>query len=97
LIHDILTAVDTSKDGLIQLSEFTCFFEEAERELWRIFKSVDVDGNGRIDKKELKNALSRAGITVDPPQRLEEFFHSIDRNNDGGTAFWTDMRGLGIC
>jgi solute carrier family 25 phosphate transporter 23/24/25/41 len=85
LIHDILTAVDTSKDGLIQFSEFRNFFASAERELWRIFRSVDVDGNGRIDKGELRSSLARAGIAVDPG-RLEEFFGSIDKNNDGGNA-----------
>ena len=69
---------------MIQYSEFKRFFAGAERELWRIFKSVDLDGNGRIDRKELQLALSRAGISVDPPERLDEFFVSIDRNRDGG-------------
>ncbi|KAI5795556.1 mitochondrial carrier domain-containing protein [Geopyxis carbonaria] len=92
LIHDILTAVDTSKDGLIQFSEFRSFFASAERELWRIFRSVDVDGNGRIDKAELRSSLDRAGIVVDPG-RLEEFFGSIDKNNDGEISFeeWRDF------
>ena len=86
LIHDIMAAVDTSKDGCIQYEEFKTFFASAECELWAIFKSVDLDNNGRIDKQELKAALLRAGIVVDPPERLEEFFQSFDRNNDGGTV-----------
>ncbi|KAH0605505.1 uncharacterized protein H6S33_004727 [Morchella sextelata] len=92
LLHDILAAVDTSKDGLIQYSEFKHFFEGADRELWRIFHSVDVDKNGNIDKGELKAALIRAGIAVDP-NRLEEFFESMDKNNDGVISFeeWRDF------
>lgn len=86
LLHDILTAVDTSKDGLIQYSEFKHFFEGADRELWRIFHSVDLDKNGKIDKGELRVALTRAGIAVDT-SRLEEFFDSMDRNNDGVISF----------
>lgn len=82
LLHDILEAVDTSKDGLIQYSEFKHFFESADRELWRIFTSVDLDKNGKIDKAELRIALSRAGLVVDT-KRLQEFFDSMDRNNDG--------------
>lgn len=86
LLHDILTAVDTSKDGLIQYSEFKHFFEGADRELWRIFRSVDQDRNGKIDKGELRIALTRAGIAVDT-NRLEEFFYSMDKNNDGVISF----------
>jgi len=70
--------------GLIQYSEFKRFFAGAEQELWRIFKSVDLDGNGKIDRKELQLALSRGGIVINPPERLEEFFLSIDRDHDGG-------------
>lgn len=87
LIHDILRAVDTSKDGLIQYSEFRNFFVGAERELWRIFKSVDSDGNGKIDRGELQAALAKAGIAVQPPQRLDTFFAMIDLNSDGGELY----------
>ena len=86
--------MDTSKDGLIQYSEFRRFFAGAEQELWRIFNSVDLDGNGHIDRKELALALSRARIVVDPPERLEEFFRSFDRNSDGGMLART-LEGVG--
>ncbi|KAL7271075.1 hypothetical protein RUND412_006192 [Rhizina undulata] len=90
LLHDILVAVDTSKDGRIQYSEFWTFFESADRELWRIFNSVDLDKNGKIDKGELRAALVQAGVNSD---RLEEFFDSMDRNNDGVISFeeWRDF------
>lgn len=86
MLHDILAAVDTSKDGLIQYSEFKHFFESADRELWRIFRSVDLDKNGKIDRGELRVALTRAEIAVDA-NRLEEFFDSMDKNNDGAISF----------
>jgi solute carrier family 25 phosphate transporter 23/24/25/41 len=60
--------------------------ESADKELWRIFTSVDLDKNGKIDKGELRDALSRAGLAVES-KRLEEFFDSMDRNNDGVISF----------
>jgi solute carrier family 25 phosphate transporter 23/24/25/41 len=71
---------------LIQFSEFKVFFAGAEKELYCIFNSVDSDGNGNIDRTELKQALQRAGIVVNPPEKLEQFFRSIDSNRDGGTS-----------
>lgn len=47
---------------------------------------MDVDKDGNIDKGELKAALIRAGIAVNP-NRLEEFFESMDKNNDGVISF----------
>jgi solute carrier family 25 (mitochondrial phosphate transporter), member 23/24/25/41 len=95
LLHDILEAVDTSKDGLIQYSEFKSFIESADRELWRIFTSVDLDRNGKIDKQELQVALGRAGLVVDA-SRLKDFFDLMDRNNDGVISFeeWRYARSL---
>ncbi|KAI5813331.1 mitochondrial carrier domain-containing protein [Pyronema omphalodes] len=93
MLRDLLKAVDTSNDGLIQFSEFKVFFAGAEKELYSIFKSVDSDGNGNIDRNELKQALQRAGIMVTPPEKLEQFFRSIDSNRDGVISFeeWRDF------
>ena len=85
-IDEIMAAIDTSKDGLIQYEEFKVFVASGERELRKIFESVDADNSGHIDKEELKAALVEAGIVVDR-KLLDKFFETVDRDNDGGMGF----------
>lgn len=66
--------------------EFRVFVEAAERQLYVLFKSIDRDQNGKIDKEELHHAVQRAGLAV-PLRRLDEFFENIDHNRDGFITF----------
>ena len=66
--------------------EFQAFLEEADKELWNIFHSVDLDSNGKIDKNELHDALEQAGISANG-ERLQQFFEFMDRNRDGVISF----------
>ena len=68
------------------VTEFKAFIEGADKELWNIFHSVDLDSNGKIDKTELQEALERAGITANG-ERLQQFFEFMDRNRDGVISF----------
>lgn len=92
ILQEILRAIDTSKDGLIQFEEFRAFVEAADQELWQIFHSVDLDSNGRIDKIELAEALVRAGVIADR-DRLQQLFEFMDQNKDGVISFeeWRDF------
>ncbi|KAF8461361.1 mitochondrial carrier domain-containing protein [Kalaharituber pfeilii] len=92
VLQDILEAIDTSKDGLIQFEEFKEFINAADKELWQIFHSVDLDSNGKIDKAELRQALDKAGIDAHG-DRLEEFFEFMDKNRDGVVSYeeWRDF------
>ena len=60
--------------------------EQADKALWQIFHSVDLDSNGKIDKIELRDALTRAGIIANG-KKLEQFFEFMDRNRDGEICF----------
>ncbi|KAI1381376.1 mitochondrial carrier [Hypoxylon crocopeplum] len=82
MLKDIIKVVDTNGDGKMQYEEFRVFVEAAERQLYVLFKSIDRDQNGKIDKEELHHAVQRAGLAV-PLRRLEEFFENIDHNRDG--------------
>lgn len=102
LLQDILKAVDTSGDGMIQYcgmcipftfgtenlswTEFRTFVEQTERELWRLFKSIDRDHNGQLDKGELMSAFDNAGIIL-PKAKLDQFFSEVDTNHDGVITF----------
>ena len=49
--------------------EFRVFVEAAERQLLLLFKSIDRDEDGRLNKQELQSAFQRAGLSV-PKSRL---------------------------
>jgi solute carrier family 25 phosphate transporter 23/24/25/41 len=38
---------DQSKDGVLSFDEFLKYISDHEKKLWLVFKSIDVDDNGR--------------------------------------------------
>ena len=67
-------------------TEFRKFVEHTEKELWQLFKSIDRDHNGQLDKNELRLAFVAAGINL-PSSKLDQFFSEVDSNNDGVITF----------
>lgn len=51
-----------------------------------LFRSIDKNGDGKVNKDELRNAFKSAGLAV-PARRLDGFFSKIDMNNDGYISF----------
>jgi solute carrier family 25 phosphate transporter 23/24/25/41 len=86
MLKAIIGLVDTSGDGKIQYEEFRVFVEAAERQLLMLFRSIDRDKDGRLNKRELQSAFQRAGLSV-PNRRLSGFFNEIDLNRDGFITF----------
>lgn len=66
--------------------EFKTFVEATERQLYLLFKSIDRDNNGRLDKDELQAAFQHTGLAV-PMRRLHAFFEDVDLNKDGYISF----------
>ncbi len=60
--------------------------EQTENELWQLFKSIDRDHNGQLDKSELRSAFVAAGIML-PTSKLDQFFSEVDTNHDGVISF----------
>lgn len=57
-----------------------------------LFRSIDRNHDGRLNKDELREAFQKAGLTV-PVRRLNGFFDEIDMNHDGYITFdeWRDF------
>jgi len=51
------------------------------------FRQVDSDGNGYIDRKELKTVLKRLGNSDISDDELEECYKELDKNGDGKIDF----------
>lgn len=66
--------------------EFRDFVEQTENQLWQLFKNIDLDHNGQLDKGELRAAFERAGILL-PGAKLDQFFSEVDSNHDGVITF----------
>ena len=52
-----------------------------------IFKSVDIDGNGRIEKNELQIAFSKTLGREATEVEVENMFKAVDMNDDGKISF----------
>jgi solute carrier family 25 phosphate transporter 23/24/25/41 len=88
LAASLYPATATATDGEFYSSflEFRIFVRQAENQLFDLFKSIDRDGNGKLDKSELQTAFKAAGLTVSK-RRLNDFFGDMDLNNDGYVSF----------
>ncbi|KAG9228403.1 calcium dependent mitochondrial carrier protein-like protein [Amylocarpus encephaloides] len=86
MLEDIVKAMDKNGDKVIQFDEFRTFVKKTETELLALFKSIDRDQDGRLDKKELRAAFKSAGLSV-PNSKLDQFFSEVDRNHDGFITF----------
>ncbi|RDA82363.1 hypothetical protein CP532_4559 [Ophiocordyceps camponoti-leonardi (nom. inval.)] len=86
LLKQIMDEIDANHDGKMQFQEFSIFVQQAEKKLLSLFRSIDKDGNGKLDMAELQSAFRAAGLTVSN-NRLAEFFNDMDRNHDGFISF----------
>lgn len=82
----ILCLAENSLTVSTHVAEFREFVFRADEALWDLFKSIDRNHNGEIDRLELKKAFSSAGITVSSSM-LDEFLAQMDRNNDGVISY----------
>ncbi|KAK7206399.1 mitochondrial carrier domain-containing protein [Myxozyma melibiosi] len=92
ITNEVITLVDQSGDGTIQYPEFLQFVERTEDHLWALFQSVDKDHNGRLDRADVAAALQSSGLSVSA-DRLDQFFKSMDQNNDNAITYneWRDF------
>lgn len=91
-VDEMIKNADTNENGSVEYDEFLVMMQkfsqcppnlasmdEKTREAFRVF---DLDGNGYIDKNELRHVMKRLGETLSDDD-VKEMFQEADINNDG--------------
>lgn len=60
-----------------------CLFLPEVKDLIKIFKNIDSNGDGKITKEEMGIALSKMYNVPDPEDEVEEIFRNVDNDNNG--------------
>ena len=88
---DMIRLVDENGDGDIDFREFVIMMKGNEGgkddELRTVFDIFDADGNGYIDKDELKNVMTQLMGHNVTDSELESMMKEADLDNDGQIDF----------
>jgi hypothetical protein len=61
-----------------------------------VFQQVDIDGNGHVDREELKQLFNLLECYVSP-QELDEVFNELDTDGDGTVSFFIFLERTSFC
>jgi calcium-dependent protein kinase len=53
------------------------------KDLMKIFKNIDQNGDGKINKEEMGQALSKMFHIPEPEEEVNEIFNNVDNDNNG--------------
>jgi len=94
--EEVIKQMDKDGDGSISWLEFLKLMEEVEAatpavahdnpEYKEAFNMADTDGNGLIDKAELKALFSQMGETLTDDE-INGMLTAADKNGDGGISY----------
>ncbi|XP_062858127.1 mitochondrial adenyl nucleotide antiporter SLC25A24 [Trichomycterus rosablanca] len=86
----IVSSGDSDKDDQLDFLEFSNYLLEHEKKLNLTFKSLDKNNDGRIDYKEIQQALNELGVKVSKAH-AEKILKSIDADGTM-TVEWNEWR-----
>ncbi|XP_059138518.1 calmodulin-like [Physella acuta] len=87
-IAEMFFEVDANNDKLVDWNEFsTALFAKDPKEVTRaelqtLFKSIDKDGSGKLDKTEIINLVKEQGLSI-TDEELDDLIKEADVNGDG--------------
>ena len=88
-LRDMIGDVDADNNGTIELDEFIAMMQRhdsdtasAEDDIRLAFKAFDIDGNGEIDRHELKQVMEKIGEPLTDEQ-IDSMIAEADKNGDG--------------
>lgn len=91
-LQAILEEVDSDGSGVIDYTEFLAATLDkkvymAEDVCWQAFRIFDRNGDGKIDKEEIKNVLNDTDVQAQSARDMAELMQEIDKNGDGEIDF----------
>ncbi len=87
-LQDMINEVDADGNGTLEFDEFCNLMARQmketnqEEELKQRFKLFDKDGNGLIDREELRDVMQQLGEKLSE-EDIEEMIQDADKNGDG--------------
>ncbi len=93
-LNKIVYAVDTDKNGTIDLAEFQSIIDSMktktavtfEQQLRQTFELYDADGSGSIDRDELAHLMATLGYDL-TDEELSAMIDEVDANGNGGIEY----------
>merc|ERR1712115_81927 len=91
-LNEMINSVVDNGDNEIDFEEFLILMKsrigerDPERELRQAFQVFDSDGNGSIDRKELKRLMKKLGQALSEGE-LDAMMDEVDTNGDGEISF----------
>jgi hypothetical protein len=92
-----LTSPDSSEDELpgetkplvADVSEVDSTLDDTDRAsaLRKVWNAVDIDGNGSLDRDEVRSVLKQMGWETITTARLDDVFEELDTDKSGGVDF----------
>ncbi|XP_008283356.1 guanylyl cyclase-activating protein 2-like [Stegastes partitus] len=105
-IETIFHSFDTNRDNALDFLEYVAALHlilrgNLEDRLKWSFKMYDKDGNGKLDRQEVKRIiriiykikLQKSDISMTPTQICDRIFELVDQNNDGQITLSEFMEG----
>ncbi|XP_071373327.1 guanylyl cyclase-activating protein 2-like [Centroberyx affinis] len=105
-IETIFRSFDTNRDNTLDFLEYVAALHlvlrgNLEDRLKWSFKIYDKDGNGKLDRQEVKNLiriiykikLQRSDSTMTPNEACDRIFELVDQNSDGQISLTEFMEG----
>ncbi|XP_077420995.1 guanylate cyclase activator 1g [Vanacampus margaritifer] len=105
-IETIFHSFDTNKDNALDFMEYVAALHlilrgNLEDRLKWSFKMYDKDGNGKLDRQEVKRIirilykikLQTADVDLTPSEICDRIFELVDQNNDGQISLSEFMAG----
>ena len=87
-LQDMINEVDADGNGTLEFDEFCNLMARQmketnqEEELKQRFKLFDKDGNGFVDREELRDVMQQLGEKLSE-EDIEEMIQDADKNGDG--------------
>jgi len=90
-VREMLKHADVNQDGRLDYTEFvTAAFDKHKllnkKNLDRVFKMIDADGDGRISRQELQSVFGTAQLEGGEATWLE-IMEQVDTDNDGFISY----------